>query len=97
MAAALDDMDAQTTGKGSYDVLSDNRLVTEPITPEQLRTLMSHVRVRGTAAHGGRCAVVVSSDASYGMMRMMGVYAEQFGIEVEAFRTMDEAAAFLAQ
>ena len=44
-----------------------------------------------------RCALVVPSEASYGMARMAGVLAESSPAEVRAFRSLEEAEAWLAE
>jgi hypothetical protein len=96
MLAALDDALRQLEPGASYNVLSDHRELVRAVTPEQIRILMSALSVRGHALRGGRCGVVVSTDASYGMMRLMAVHAEAIGIKVGVFRTLEEAVAFIA-
>ena len=44
---------------------------------------------------GGRCAVLVSRDSHFGMARMGAVYAEHVGVEVNVFRSEEEALAWL--
>jgi hypothetical protein len=95
--AALGDALRQIKPEVRYDVLSDHRELATPATPEQIKALMIAIEDRGASLHGSRCAVVVATDASYGMMRLMAVHAEGVGIDVGVFRTMKEAEAFLEQ
>ena len=77
-----------------YNVLSDTRAVAEPATPDQIKALVAELMRHGTV-NGMRAAMVVGTDASYGMMRMMSAYTEQLGVHVGIFRDADEARAFL--
>ena len=95
MLGALDEALAQIDDQGGWDVLSDNRAVTTPATPEQIKALVEHLAKHGQKLHGCRCAVVVSSEASYGMMRMLAVRAEQVGILVGIFWDVPTAMALL--
>jgi hypothetical protein len=97
MLAALDDALRQLEPGRPYDVLSDHRELVRAVTPEQIRALMGALSVGGQAIQGGRCGVVVSTDASYGMMRLMAVHAEAVGIKVGVFRKLEEAVAFIAE
>ena len=96
MLAALDDALRQLESGARYNVLSDHRDLTTAVTPEQIRVLMDALSVRGQGLRGGRCGVVVSTDASYGMMRLMAVHAEAIGIQVGVFRKLEEAMAFIS-
>lgn len=42
----------------------------------------------------GRYAVAVSSEVHYGLARMFAAYASDYGLEVQVFRSMDEALAW---
>jgi len=95
MLASVDKALAQLDDKGGYDILSDHRLVDKPATPEQVKLLMAHLAVNGQRLRGARCAVIVGNEASYGMMRMMSVRAEQLGIDVGVFRELEAALQFL--
>lgn len=77
-----------------YDVISDHRLVEAPATPEQIKTLVAELLRQGHL-EGMRAAVIVATDASYGMMRMFAAHAEPHGIHVGIFRHPDEARAFV--
>ena len=77
-----------------YNVLSDTRAVDEPATPDQIKALVAELMRHGTV-EGMRAAMVVGTDASYGMMRMMSAYTEPLGIHVGIFRDADAARAFL--
>jgi hypothetical protein len=77
-----------------YNVLSDTRAVAVPATPDQIKSLVAELARHGTV-DGMRAALVVGTDASYGMMRMMSAYTEPLGIHVGIFRDTDAARAFL--
>lgn len=77
-----------------YDVMSDQRDLVEPATPDQIRTLVAELMRLGDV-EGMRAAMVVRTDASYGMMRMMSAHMEALGIEVGIFREPAEARKFL--
>ena len=97
MLAALDDALRQLEPGVQYIVLSDHRELVRAVTPEQIRVLMDALARRGQALRGCRFGVVVSTDASYGMMRLMAVHAEAIGIQVGVFRKLEEAMAFVAK
>jgi len=97
MLAALDDALRQLEPGVQYNVLSDHRELVRAVTPEQIRVLMDALARRGQALRGCRFGVVVSTDASYGMMRLMAVHAEAIGIQVGVFRKLEEAMAFVAK
>ena len=84
----------QRTPAVVYNVLSDNRAVDEPAKPEQIKVLVAELMRHG-AVDGMRAAMLVATDASYGMMRMMSAYTEPLGIHVGIFRDTDAARAFL--
>ena len=44
---------------------------------------------------GGRCAIVATSDVHYGLSRMGAVFSEDIGAEVQVFRSLDEAYAWI--
>jgi hypothetical protein len=77
-----------------YDVLSDQRDMVEPATPDQIRTLVGELFRLG-GVDGMRAAMIVGTDASYGMMRMMSAHTEALGIRVGIFREPAEARKFL--
>jgi hypothetical protein len=94
MLAALTGTFTQRKPGVVYNVMSDNRGVDAPATPEQVKMLVAELMRLGAVA-GMRAAMVVGTDASYGMMRMMSAYTEPLGIRVEIFRDTEAAMAFL--
>ena len=95
MLEALDRAFAERQAGRVYDVISDNRALTRAATPDQIQALVARLEREGKAAKGMRCAVVVTRDVSYGMMRVLAAHAEPLGIEVKVFRSLDEAIAFI--
>lgn len=80
-----------------YDVLSDHRGLVEPATREQLLQLSDFLGSRGSPFHDRRWAVIVGSQASYGMIRLLSVHLESVPIWVAPFHDAAEAEAWLAR
>jgi hypothetical protein len=79
-----------------FDVLSDHRALGEPLTSDQLKQATAHLQNLSQHFAGSRYAVVATTPASYGMMRMFSVLAERIPLKVGVFRSMEEAEAWLA-
>lgn len=79
-----------------YDVLSDHRGLLEPATREQLLQLSDFLGSSGSPFRDRRWAVIVGSQASYGMIRLLSVHLEAVPIWVAPFHEEPEAAAWLA-
>lgn len=94
MLEAVQETFAQRKADAVYDVVSDHRDVSEPARPDQIRALVAELMRLG-ATEGMRAGMIVGSDASYGMMRMMAAHTEPLGIEVGIFRDPAEARAFV--
>ena len=86
---------AAEAGGPGYNVLSDHREIGEPATRPQLEALVSHIAALRQYFGGARWAVIVTTPASYGMMRMLSVLAERVPMEVRVFRAADAEAAEL--
>ncbi len=69
----------------------------------EARLILSGDDVRGLAqvvrkfVGGRRSAVVAQSDLAYGLARMYSALVEEAGIDVQAFRDMDEAMTWLQE
>ncbi len=74
-----------------FNVLSDHTRITRPITTEQVKLLVGHMESLSDHLAGARWAIVTNSPASYGMMRMLSVFAERVPMELQVFRDADEA------
>lgn len=96
MLSAVNACFAQRKSGVVYDVLSDHRGIEEPATPDQIKTLIAELMKIGET-EGMRAAILVGTDASYGMMRMMSAHAEALGIHVGIFREPGEAMKFLSR
>lgn len=82
---------ASEAGEPGFNIISDHREIGTPATRplvEHMTALMVQLRAQFA---GARWAVLVSSPASYGMMRMLGVHLESVPITLEVFE--DAAAA----
>ncbi|HEX7476578.1 MAG TPA: hypothetical protein VF331_02105 [Polyangiales bacterium] len=79
--------------------LVDCRTVTTLPDAEQLRALAQDIGMREPALQRARCAVVVGSDAAYGLLRMYAVYTETEAspVTVRGFRELEAALQWLDQ
>lgn len=96
MKAAIDTVVKEVGRDGGFDVLSDHRGLETPATGVQLEALVEHLRWHGQAMHGRRWAIVTCTAASYGMMRMLSVFAERIPMQVSVFLDLGEAERWLA-
>ena len=94
MLEAVNETFAQRKAGIVYDVMSDHRDVVEAARPDQIKALVAELQKLGDTA-GMRAAMIVASDASYGMMRLLGAHTEPLGIQVGIFRDPAEARAFI--
>ncbi len=83
--------------QAGFDFLSDNRLVTRPVTTEQVKLMASFVAHGPPIFVGARAAFVTNSAASFGMMRMFASLAEEISLDVRVFSDVDAAGAWLSQ
>ena len=74
------------------DVSSSEVLATRH--PDQIRTVAEFLKPYADRI-GRRCAVVGTRDAHFGLSRMGAAYAERVGVDVQVFRAIDEALAWL--
>jgi hypothetical protein len=92
LTSSLNDPDFER----GFNVLSDHTRITQAITTEQVKLLVNHMESLSDHLAGARWAIVTNSPASYGMMRMLSVFAERVPIELRVFRDADEANRWLA-
>lgn len=78
-------------GEPGYGVLSDHTLIVSPATREQVEKIVARLTSMRAQLANSKWAVVVSSPASFGMMRMLGTLAESIPIHVRAFADMEAA------
>ena len=78
-----------------FSVLSDHSQVREPITAQQAEQTIEHLVNLSDSMAGSRWAVVTTTAASYGMMRMLSVLAERVPMEVQVFSSQSEAEVWL--
>jgi hypothetical protein len=76
------------------DVLLDLTTLETPPDADQLRMVAERIGWRPAVAFG-RCAVVVSSDALYGVARMFGTFAGDHFTDFNVFRARADAEAWL--
>ncbi len=79
----------------SYPELVDARGAGIEFTPSEVREVVELLRQLGTESRLGPTAVLVSSDAAFGIIRMLEMLVEDV-CEIKPFRDEPEARAWLA-
>ena len=77
-------------------VLSDRRDAANIPSTEHIRDLVGYLIRHAASFAGCGVAIVAHSSAEFGMRRMAEILAEETGVELRAFRTTEEALAWLA-
>lgn len=75
--------------------LADLRSYTWRAETSDIKRIAQFMIANGDTIGRSRTAIVVSDDYSYGMSRMYEAFADASPIEVDVFRDMDEAVAWL--
>ncbi len=97
MCDAIDRVVADADFEAGFGILSDHRGLDSPATTDQVHALLTHITALKSAFGSLRWAVVVKRAASFGMMRMMSVLAEEIPAQVEVFRSVEEARSWLRE
>ena len=97
MLAVLDKGFLAATPGQRYAFLSDHTALEEPATSAQVSIVLQKVAELRGVYERSKWAIVVSSPASYGMMRLLQVHAEKIELEVEIFRDLEEANQWVRQ
>ena len=71
--------------KPGYNILSDHREIGTPATRHQMEQVAMLMADMKTTFGGSRCAVIVATAASFGMMRMLSVLLEPADVTLEIF------------
>ena len=79
-----------------FHILSDHSSVGVPLTTTQAKQMIAHMEALSKYLRGSRWAVVTTKAASYGMFRMLSVLAERIPMEIQAFRSHEDAEAWLS-
>jgi hypothetical protein len=87
-AKALEDPRFPDSAAFLLDVTRSESLSTRPT--DDLRSITEFMG-RRAGKIGKRCAILATTDLHYGLMRMAGVFAEEYGVEVKVFRRLEEA------
>lgn len=86
-----------TSGLWHYGTLYDERDCTSAPSAVEVRQLADHVgRLIGTLGRRGPVAIVTADAATYGMVRMYEVLVAPTGLDVQAFRDITTADAWLS-
>ena len=91
---ALDDILAHPAQEGTRTILIDGRGVVAAPSSSELRSLARDMKVFVRRGYGP-IAIVTDRTFVYGVARMFAVFAEAFGLHVRAFKSVDEASAWL--
>lgn len=78
-------------------ILVDHSKTNVPVTTEAVKATPMLFAQLGQRLGAFRCAVVVPDDAPYGMTRMTEALADSGPAEVRAFRSLEEAEAWLGE
>jgi hypothetical protein len=78
-----------------FDFLVDRRNAEAP-TADEARRMVAFIYRNRAACIDSRWAIVVTSDADFGMVRMTQALAADHPTEIEVFRDMDRAISWLA-
>jgi len=89
--ASVEDPDYEA----GFDVLSDHTGIDQPISTENVHHLVKHLQALTEHFEGTRWAIVTEKPASYGMMRMLSVFARRVPMNVRVFRSIAAAEAWL--
>ena len=83
------------SGFWAYSALVDARKGTTDLSPEDARGLVAAIQKLGDPGTRGPLAVIAGDDVTFGMVRVFSAHAEDIGMRVAVFRTMDAALAWL--
>ena len=92
IASYVDNPDAERPHREVFDL---REVGTYEINGDDVRMIVEYVRTTGDRFKGGRVAYVANRDMPYGMGRMFSFFAEDLGIEIQVFRDIKEACAWL--
>lgn len=95
MCEAIDRVVADPDFQAGFGLLSDHRRLDVPATTDQVHAILGRLTEHKSAFGTIRWAIVVDRTASFGMMRMLSVLAEEVPARVEVFRSVDEAKSWL--
>lgn len=84
------------TYEPGFDIYSDHREIEQSLGTGQVMQLAGHLERLAAKVAGARWAIVTTAPASYGMMRLFSVHAEQIPMSVSVFRETAEAEEWLA-
>ena len=90
--AAMSDPACPNPASLLVDVTRSEILATAPVA--EIRRVAEFLGPYA-ARIGGRCAVVAASDVHFGLSRLGSVYSDNVGVEVQVFRDLEGAAAWL--
>ncbi len=71
--------------------LTDIRAIQQYASPEDVRQIANFILGRSKEVQGGRAAVVVAQDVSFGMARMLELLTESSPLSIGVFRELAEA------
>ena len=75
--------------------LTDLREVTPQAETVEIKKIAQLIKDQGERLKGGKAAVLVSTQITYGMMRMLQAYCDESPLEIRVFYSLDKAEAWL--
>lgn len=95
MVSTVTDVAHNPGFRRGFQILSDHRKITASATTEEVKAFVLHTKQYENILAHTEWAIVVSSDLSFGMMRMLSALAETIPMRVEVFRDYNEAMGWL--
>ena len=71
--------------------LTDLRAIQHYASPQDVRQIANFILGRGDEVRGGKAAIVVAQDVSFGMARMLELLTESSPLSIGVFRDLKEA------
>jgi len=93
----FDELAADPGFESDLDVLLDLVDCKTVPDPDQIRTAAARVTADFQPLHFGRLAIVVASEALFGMLRMFHAFSESAFSAAQVFRDRDEALRWLGE
>ena len=91
----FDELSADSSFEPDLDVLLDLLDCKTVPDADQIRTAAARVTADLSKLRFGRLAIVVASEALFGMLRMFHTFSESAFLEAQVFRDLDEALQWL--
>ena len=71
--------------------LTDLREVEHFVNASDIKKFADFILESGEAIKGGKAAIVVSAEVTFGMIRMLQTYTDKSSLQIEVFKDINEA------